>query len=311
MKLWLTKNSEVPVRVQLAEQIVLGIASGDLRPDEKLPSTRELARRFGIHQNTVSAVYRSLAERGCLENRKGSGVFVTPNSRMGPDRPRLDDLFAEFSRRAETAGYTDGEVREHLGRRLVSRPPNRILVIESDEPLRNIIVAEVRAATGLPTEGMRFDEFAADPSAEGKLIAAMFDEKARIEPILPPGSRCVFLSANSVPESLSGRRRPPSNELIAIVSGWKRFLSLAQVYLLAAGVHPEMIAPRLTAENGWRKSLTHADLVICDSLTARKLTGHDRVRVFPLLAKSALDDLKRASIGSAANSELILDQNPD
>ncbi len=54
MRLWLTKHSEVPLREQLTTQIVLGIVSRDLRPGQRLPSTRELARRFGIHANTVS-----------------------------------------------------------------------------------------------------------------------------------------------------------------------------------------------------------------------------------------------------------------
>jgi DNA-binding transcriptional regulator YhcF (GntR family) len=64
MRLWLAKNSEVPLREQLATQIVLGITSGDLKSGERLPNTRELARRFSIHSNTVSAAYRELARLG-------------------------------------------------------------------------------------------------------------------------------------------------------------------------------------------------------------------------------------------------------
>src|SRR5215210_7466582 len=76
MRLWLSKNSDVPVREQLVSQIIIGVVSDDLKPGQKLPSTRELARRFGIHSNTVSAAYRHLAGRGWVEFRKGSGVYV-------------------------------------------------------------------------------------------------------------------------------------------------------------------------------------------------------------------------------------------
>ena len=76
MRIWLSKNNEVPVREQLATQIMLGIVSFDLKPGQKLPSTRELARRFNIHSNTVSAAYRDLAERGWVELRKGSGIYA-------------------------------------------------------------------------------------------------------------------------------------------------------------------------------------------------------------------------------------------
>ena len=76
MRLWLSKNSEVPIREQLVTQIVFGIVSNDLKVNERLPSTRDLARRYDIHANTVSAAYRELARRDWVEFRKGSGVYV-------------------------------------------------------------------------------------------------------------------------------------------------------------------------------------------------------------------------------------------
>src|ERR1041384_1141284 len=76
MRLWLSKNSSLPLREQLVRQIMFGVVSGDLKPGPRLPSTRELARRFRIHSNTVSAPFRELERTGGLEVRKGSGVYV-------------------------------------------------------------------------------------------------------------------------------------------------------------------------------------------------------------------------------------------
>ena len=70
MRLWISKSSEVPIREQLVTQIVLGVVSNDLKVAERLPSTRELARRYKIHANTVSAAYGELARRGWVEFRK-------------------------------------------------------------------------------------------------------------------------------------------------------------------------------------------------------------------------------------------------
>ena len=64
MRLWLSKNSDVPIREQLVTQLILGIVSNDLKVKQRLPSTRDLARRYDIHANTVSAAYRELARRG-------------------------------------------------------------------------------------------------------------------------------------------------------------------------------------------------------------------------------------------------------
>src|SRR6267378_8340652 len=98
MRLWLSRSSEVPLREQLVTQIRLGIISGDLKVKQKLPSTRELARRFRIHSNTVSAAYRELDRSGWVEFRKGSGVYVRERSadQTLEDSLGLDHLIANL-----------------------------------------------------------------------------------------------------------------------------------------------------------------------------------------------------------------------
>jgi GntR family transcriptional regulator len=76
MQLWFAHRSAVSIREQLVTQIVLGILSDDLAPGQRLPSTRELARRFRLHPNTVSAGYRQLEREQWVELRHGSGVYV-------------------------------------------------------------------------------------------------------------------------------------------------------------------------------------------------------------------------------------------
>jgi DNA-binding transcriptional regulator YhcF (GntR family) len=63
MEIRISKESDVPVREQLAEQIVFQIATEKLKPGQMLPSVRELARRLGIHHNTVSHAYQDLVRR--------------------------------------------------------------------------------------------------------------------------------------------------------------------------------------------------------------------------------------------------------
>ena len=99
MRLWLSTVSEVPIYRQLVTQVTLAILSGDLKPGDRLPSTRELARRFSIHPNTVSAGYRQLAREGWVEYRRGSGVFIK-NDATPPATPEqiLDQHIAAFFR---------------------------------------------------------------------------------------------------------------------------------------------------------------------------------------------------------------------
>ena len=74
MPILISKESEVPLRQQLAEQIVFRIATGKLHPGESLPSVRELARRLKIHHNTVSEAYQDLIRRKWLEGKGAAAL---------------------------------------------------------------------------------------------------------------------------------------------------------------------------------------------------------------------------------------------
>ncbi len=115
MKIWLSKNSEVSVREQLVAQISLGIVSRDLCAGEKLPGTRELARRFEIHSNTVSAAYRELAEQNLVEFKKGSGVYVREKTPVAKEsQTELDGMIARFVSEARAHGFSVDEIKAGL-----------------------------------------------------------------------------------------------------------------------------------------------------------------------------------------------------
>src|ERR1700691_1549231 len=89
MRLWLKKTGEVSLREQLITQVTLAILCKELLPGQRLPSTRDLARRFTIHANTASAAYRELERQGWLEFRHGSGVYVRASQPGVPLSPQI------------------------------------------------------------------------------------------------------------------------------------------------------------------------------------------------------------------------------
>src|SRR5271155_1872204 len=116
MQLWFARGSEVSIREQLVTQVVLGILGDDLAPGQRLPSTRELARRFHLHPNTISAGYRQLAREHWVEFRHGSGVYV---QKRKPELPStstlaLDRLIARLFRSARELGAPLAVVRSRL-----------------------------------------------------------------------------------------------------------------------------------------------------------------------------------------------------
>ena len=76
MDIPLNRESGVPIRDQLVVYLEMRILDGTLKPGERLPSVRALARRLKIHSNTVSAAYKDLQSTGRVRLRTGSGVFV-------------------------------------------------------------------------------------------------------------------------------------------------------------------------------------------------------------------------------------------
>ena len=72
----LKRKGGVPLHDQLLAQLELRILTGVLAPGQRLPSVRALARRLGLHANTVSSAYRDLETAGHVELRRGAGVYV-------------------------------------------------------------------------------------------------------------------------------------------------------------------------------------------------------------------------------------------
>jgi GntR family transcriptional regulator len=294
MQIWLSKNSEVPVREQLATQVILGIVSWDLKPGQKLPSTRELARRFKIHSNTVSAAYRDLAERGWVELRKGSGIYVRqhPGDASASTGLELDQLISVFLQAARERGYSLAEIQTRIKCLLELQPPDHFLVIESDEGLREILVAEIKEATAFRVSGAGL-EVCADPLmlAGAQPVALYGQEGERIRAALPPGASCLMLHSRSVPASMQGREPPPPDALVAVVSHWPEFLRWARTMLVAAGIDPAALSFRDARHDGWQRGLRSSAFVITDALTATQLPEGCDTRIFRIIADSSLDEL--------------------
>ena len=68
-----------PIHQQIEEQIASLIATGILRPNDWLPSVRQLATDISINPNTVQRAYASLEEKGVIVSVKGRGSFVAPD----------------------------------------------------------------------------------------------------------------------------------------------------------------------------------------------------------------------------------------
>ena len=71
--------SDVPIYMQIRNQIVMGISSGELKPGEQLPTVRALALEIGINTMTVSKTYQMLKSEGYIMTDRKNGARVREN----------------------------------------------------------------------------------------------------------------------------------------------------------------------------------------------------------------------------------------
>jgi GntR family transcriptional regulator len=74
-------EGQLPSR-RIADAVRALITAGELAPGDKLPSERELARRFGTARNTAREAIRLLTEEALVSAQHGRGVFVREKQRM-------------------------------------------------------------------------------------------------------------------------------------------------------------------------------------------------------------------------------------
>jgi len=293
MQLWFARGSEVTIREQLVTQVILGILSDDLAPGQRLPSTRELARRFRLHPNTVSAGYRQLERERWVEFRHGSGVYVrgrkpelVPSSALA-----LDQLIARLFRSARELGAPLSTVRSRLRQWLELQPPDHFLLIEPEEELRRIVAAEIERAVTFPVQSCGLQD--CPKTLDGAIVVVLPNRAVAVRQALAEGADLLTLHFRSVPTSLAGWLPAPSGALIGIASGWQDFLKLARTMLNAAGFHPDSLIFRDARKANWQRGLKQTAAVVCDSVTATELPAGCRAIPFPLLSEASIEELRR------------------
>ena len=114
----------VPIYEQIKNGVKGKIAMGALKPNDPLPSIRDLAAELVVNPNTVARAYRELESEGFISTWKGKASFVTDNSASLIKRERqrfMDDVFDRAVSEARKFGLGEEEIRAIVEARLKAR----------------------------------------------------------------------------------------------------------------------------------------------------------------------------------------------
>lgn len=118
-------SSFVPIYEQIKKEFKKEIFMKNLKPDDPLPSIRDLATELLINPNTVARAYRELEKDGFIYTRKGKGCYVSDDSSQKMEQERKAILTHSFDQVIDEAinyGLDREEIRKFFEERLNVNP---------------------------------------------------------------------------------------------------------------------------------------------------------------------------------------------
>ena len=113
----LDPKAGAPFYRQIIDQIKFGIASGNLKIGEQLPTVRALAVDLKVNLNTVAKAYKELEIQNVLETQQGTGTFISKIEIQISNKERkekLREICHEFSTIAFSYGFSTDDIINQL-----------------------------------------------------------------------------------------------------------------------------------------------------------------------------------------------------
>lgn len=285
MNLFVNRASPVPIHDQLVAQVGQLVASGSLSPGQRLPSIRGLASRLGVHHLTVLAAYRTLAERGVLEIREGSGVRVAQLAAQAGgwrEGVALSAMAAYFVAQARARGHSGAAIEAACRDALAPRHARRLVVVNPHPDLQQLYLHELGAVVACPMEARTPEQVEAEGAAafaDAALLTSTNFAAAVRRAVGEDRVLIVFKLAAADP-MLARARALPADAAVAVASRSPRFVFLMRELLSSVLPEDRLLAADLADAKRAAAAIKHADLVVTDSSSATEMTRRARPAVF-------------------------------
>lgn len=285
MDIYINREGSVPLQDQICAQVGQLVASGVLESGRRLPSVRGLAVRLGIHPQTVMAAYRTLAARGVLDIREGSGVKVANLASAGGgwrEGLALRAMAAYFVGQARARGHDEVAIAAACRAALAPAKTARIVVVNPHPDLQDLYLHELGRELDLPMQGLTPDEVEAmDVSTFGDAcMLTSTNFAAALQRTLGEEQAPVIFKLASAEPLLARARALPADALVAVVSGTARYRFLVQELLAGVLDAAQLIESPLDDEERLRAALRLSALVVTDSASHAQVVATTNTAVY-------------------------------
>ena len=109
-------SSEMPVYLQIMDQIRGAVLSGEYLPGGKVPSVRDLAAQAQVNPNTVQHALHELEQEGLLSAHGTNGRFVTEDEQVLQQlqNNRIRALALEYAQKFAVLGLSPAQAAQEL-----------------------------------------------------------------------------------------------------------------------------------------------------------------------------------------------------
>lgn len=109
-------SNNIPIYIQLVEQLKIDIISGKISCGERLPSVRDLALENKVNPNTMQRALAELEEMGLIYTERTNGKFVTEDKELilKYKQEYADRLANDFLKSMSEIGYSKEETINYL-----------------------------------------------------------------------------------------------------------------------------------------------------------------------------------------------------
>jgi GntR family transcriptional regulator len=110
------EDTGVPIYVQLREQFLQALGTGDLTPGDQMPTMRQVAVALKVDLNTVRHAYEELERLGCVVLVRGRGSFVAtpPQPKSAIPITAIDNLARQTLAAAQANGVDALKLAQRL-----------------------------------------------------------------------------------------------------------------------------------------------------------------------------------------------------